>query len=58
MLIAPSTFSVVDYLNRKKERLERIKKLLAGDYEPTGLMDLYYGDVSVESNELPTFSKF
>lgn len=42
MVIGPEQFHVERYPERNAERVSRIKRLLAGEYKPTGLMDLYY----------------
>ncbi len=45
MLIAPDAFSPVLNPRANRERVERIKKLLAGEYSPVHHMDVYYGPV-------------
>lgn len=46
MVIAPATFNVKGRPEANAERVARIKRLLAGEYKPKGLMDLYYGPLS------------
>jgi membrane peptidoglycan carboxypeptidase len=59
MIIAPGTFSVQRYPERNHERVERIKKVVSGDYTPKGLFDLYYGRLDPDiQNALPPFSYF
>lgn len=43
LLIAPNTFSPVVNPQANKDRVARIKKLLAGEYTPAHHMDIYYG---------------
>jgi len=43
LLIAPDTFSPVANPQANKDRVERIKKLLSGEYTPVHNMDIYYG---------------
>jgi len=43
MIIAPGNFNLADYPQRNALRVSRIKKLVAGEYRPKGLCDLYYG---------------
>ncbi|MCM2267118.1 MAG: transglycosylase domain-containing protein [Elusimicrobiales bacterium] len=43
MLIAPDTFSPVANPQANKDRVARIKKLIAGEYVPAGALDVYYG---------------
>ncbi len=42
MVIAPAHFHVERHPARNAERVRRIEGLLAGEYKPLGLMDLYY----------------
>lgn len=59
MIIAPRTFDVERYPKRNAERVERIKRLVAGEYRPKGLCDLYYGRMDKEVQKyLPPFSYF
>jgi membrane carboxypeptidase/penicillin-binding protein len=48
MLIAPRTFDIKDRPASNAERVRRIKMLLSGAYTPKGLMDQYYGTLTVE----------
>jgi membrane carboxypeptidase/penicillin-binding protein len=43
MLIGPDEFSVKYRPGRNRERVERIRKVLSGEYKPQGLRDVYYG---------------
>jgi hypothetical protein len=43
MLIGPDEFSVKFRPDRNRARVERIKKVLSGEYKPRGLRDVYYG---------------
>jgi len=45
MLVAPSTFHIIDHPDWNKDRTQRIKALIAGRYKPKGLMDQYYGEL-------------
>jgi len=59
MIIAPRTFNLERYPERNAERVQRIKKLVAGEYVPKGLMDLFYGRLDEETqNGVPPFSYF
>jgi len=60
MVIAPATFNVKGRPEANAERVARIKRLLAGEYNPKGLMDLYYGPLSSStvSAGLPPASYF
>ncbi|RJP24645.1 MAG: glycosyl transferase family 51 [Candidatus Abyssobacteria bacterium SURF_5] len=42
MIIAPNSFHVLRHPEENAERVRRIKKLVAGEYKPSGLMDVYY----------------
>lgn len=55
MMIAPDTFSIEKYPERNKERVERIKKVISGEYRLKGLFDLYYGklDREIQKNIAP-----
>ena len=44
MIIGPASFSVEKEPERNRERVRRIKALLAGECRPSGLMDVYYDD--------------
>ncbi len=42
MLIAPDGYSIKNHPEKNRARVERIKRLLSGEYKPYGLQDLYY----------------
>ena len=42
MIIAPNSFNVKKQPQANAVRVQRIKRLLGGEYTPKGLMDLYY----------------
>ena len=42
MMVAPNGLNVEREPVLNAERVERIKRLLSGDYKPQGLMDVYY----------------
>jgi len=48
MVIALETFHVINKPDANKLRVERMKKVISGEYKPKGLMDLYYGELSEE----------
>lgn len=59
MIIAPDTFNIEDFPERNLERVNRIKKLISGEYKPHGLFDVYYGPLDKETQKkLPFFSYF
>ena len=59
MLIAPQTFHVHRRPESNRRRVERIERLLSGEYEPVGLMDVYYGSLEPEEQStVPAFSYF
>lgn len=59
MIIAPATFSVEKYPERNRQRSERIKRVVSGQYKPKGLFDLYYGKLDQETQKnLPPVSYF
>ena len=59
MIIAPRTFNLERYPERNAERVRRIKKLVAGEYVPKGVMDLFYGRLDEETQKhVPPFSYF
>lgn len=60
MLIMPGTFHLLEHPEWNRERSNRIKALLAGQYIPKGLMDQYYGELPREVIQagLPAFSYF
>ena len=43
MIIAPATYHVKKQPEANAERVRRIRLLLSGEYQPTGLMDFHYG---------------
>ena len=49
MVVAPRTFNLRDHPQRNALRVERIKALVAGRYQPKGLCDLYYGRLDPET---------
>jgi membrane carboxypeptidase/penicillin-binding protein len=51
MIIAPMTFSMEKYPDRNKQRVERIKQVVNGEYIPKGLFDLYYGMLDQETQK-------
>ncbi len=59
MIIAPAAFDIEKFPDRNRERVTRIKRLVAGEYEPRGLFDLYYGPLDRKTQEnLPSLSYF
>jgi membrane carboxypeptidase/penicillin-binding protein len=60
VVIAPKTFHIKNHPDWNAERVARIKALIAGEYKPRGLMDLYYGALPPEviNSGLPPFSYF
>jgi membrane peptidoglycan carboxypeptidase len=59
MIIAPETFNIEKFPARNKERVERIKRLVNGEYKPSGLFDLYYGPLDAETQKnIPPLSYF
>ncbi|MFH1034982.1 MAG: biosynthetic peptidoglycan transglycosylase [Pseudomonadota bacterium] len=59
MIVAPKTFSLSRHPERNRERVERIQRLLAGQYQPKGLCDQYYGPLDPETQKgLAPFSYF
>lgn len=59
MLVAPATFDVKRYPARNRERVERIKRVVSGEYVPRGLFDVFYGrlDKDIQEN-IPPLSYF
>lgn len=59
MLVAPATFDVKRYPERNRERVERIKQVVRGEYIPRGLFDIFYGklDKDIQQN-IPPLSYF
>lgn len=49
MIVAPRTFNPRDFPQRNALRVKRIKRLVAGEYQPKGLCDLYYGKLDSET---------
>lgn len=60
MIVMPSTFHIIDHPEWNRERVNRIKDLVAGRYQPKGLMDQFYGDLpsDVVNAGLPPASYF
>lgn len=60
MLVMPGTFHILDHPEWNRDRSNRIKALVAGQYKPKGLMDQYYGTLPREviNAGLPAFSYF
>ncbi len=60
MIVSPKTFHIRNHPTWNKERTNRIKDLVAGNYKPKGLMDQYYGKLPQEviNAGLPAFSYF
>ena len=59
MIIAPATFNINDHPERNALRVSRIKRLIAGEYTPKGLCDLYYGPMEKDLiDHLPRMSYF
>ena len=59
MIIAPATFSVETSPQRNRQRCERIKLVVSGQYQPKGLCDLFYGKLDSETQKhLPPLSYF
>lgn len=60
MLVAPNTFHIIDHPEWNKDRTNRIKELIAGNYKPKGLMDTFYGELPQEviNAGLPVSSYF
>lgn len=59
MLIAPATFDVNRYPGRNHERVERIKRVVSGEYVPRGLFDVFYGKLDADIQQgVPPLSYF
>lgn len=43
MLIMPNTFHIIKHPEWNRDRVNRIKAYISGEYQPKGLMDQYYG---------------
>jgi membrane carboxypeptidase/penicillin-binding protein len=48
MIVMPGTFHIIDHPEWNKDRTNRIKALMAGEYTPKGLMDQFYGELPQE----------
>jgi len=42
MLVGPNAFNVIHQPNKNRERVNKIKRLLNGECQPTGLTDVFY----------------
>jgi membrane carboxypeptidase/penicillin-binding protein len=60
MIVMPGTFHILDHPKWNKDRSNRIKALINGEYKPKGLMDQFYGELPQEVIKagLPAFSYF
>jgi membrane peptidoglycan carboxypeptidase len=60
MIVMPGTFHIIDHPEWNKDRTDRIKALVSGEYKPKGLMDQFYGKLPREiiDNGLPRGSYF
>ena len=60
MIVMPGTFHIIDQPEWNRDRTNRIKALIAGEYKPKGLMDQYYGKLPQEviDHGLPKASYF
>lgn len=59
MLIVPATFDVKRYPECNRERIERIKRVVSGEYVPHGLFDVFYGKLDKDIQEnIPPLSYF
>jgi len=60
MIVMPGTFHIIDHPEWNKDRTDRIKALVSGEYKPKGLMDQFYGKLPQEiiDNGLPRGSYF
>lgn len=47
-MVIPGAFHIIDHPEWNRDRTNRIKALIAGEYEPKGLMDQFYGDLPQE----------
>lgn len=47
-LVMPGTFHIIEHPEWNKDRTNRIKALIAGEYKPKGLMDQFYGELPEE----------
>lgn len=58
-LIAPASFDVKRYPDRNRERVERIKRVVSGEYVPRGLFDVFYGKLDKDLRQnVPPLSYF
>ena len=48
MLVMPKTFHIIMHPEWNRDRTNRIKALIAGEYKPNGLMDQFYGELARE----------
>ena len=48
MLVMPNTFHIIKHPEWNRDRTNRIKALIAGEYKPKGLMDQFYGELPQE----------
>lgn len=48
MLVMPGTFHIIDHPEWNRDRTNRIKALISGEYKPKGLMDQFYGELPRE----------
>lgn len=59
MLIAPATFDIRQHPARNRERVERIKRVVSGEYVPRGLFDVFYGRLDEDIQQaIPPLSYF
>jgi membrane carboxypeptidase/penicillin-binding protein len=60
MIVMPGTFHIIDHPEWNRDRVNRIRELVAGNYKPKSLMDQYYGELPEEVIKagLPAFSYF
>ncbi len=59
MIIAPTTFNIIEHPERNQERVTRIQNVIKGEYKPKGLCDLYYGKLDQETQKnIAPFSYF
>jgi len=58
-IIAPNVFDIRNQPERNAQRVARIRSLVAGQYTPRGLCDVYYGKLDPDLQKaLPAFSYF
>jgi membrane carboxypeptidase/penicillin-binding protein len=59
MIIAPAVFNIEKDPDINRQRVMRIKQVISGEYQPKGLLDLYYGKMDSETqNKLAPLSYF